>query len=125
MSNLSPLSHASLWNRRITPLTVVARMSYYVETNGGNSAMNRTATVRARIEPSLKTDVEKLLSRLGITTTEAITMFFSQIRLRKGLPFMVELPSEITRQTFEATNRGAELHHYENLDEMFKALDKC
>ncbi len=46
--------------------------------------MNRTATVRARVEPSLKEDVEQLLHRLGVTTTEAITMFYSQIRLRQG-----------------------------------------
>ena len=77
------------------------------------------------MEPGLKSDVEKLLERLGVTTTEAINMFFSQIRMRKGLPFSVEVPSESTRQTFEATDRGAELHSYGSLDDMFKALDKC
>lgn len=87
--------------------------------------MNRTTTVRARIEPDLKSEVETLLTNLGVTTTEAITMFFSQIRLRKGLPFPVEVPNEITRRTFEATDSGKELHAYENLDELFKALDKC
>jgi len=87
--------------------------------------MNRTATVRARIEPNLKSDVERLLERLGVTTSEAITMFFSQIRLRKGLPFPVEVPNEKTQRTFESTDRGEGLHAYENLDEMFKALDKC
>ena len=87
--------------------------------------MNRTATVRARMEPGLKSDVEDLLERLGVTTTDAITMFFSQIRLRQGIPFPVEVPNESTRRTFEATDRGEELHAYRNLDEMFKALDKC
>ena len=87
--------------------------------------MSRTTTVRARIEPSLKSDVEKLLARLGVTTTEAITMFFSQIRLRQGLPFPVEVPNEITQRTFEATDRGEDIHTYGSLDEMFEALDKC
>jgi DNA-damage-inducible protein J len=87
--------------------------------------MNRTATVRARIEPHLKSDVEKLLRRLGMTTTEAIAIFYSQIRLRKGLPFPVEVPNEITRKTFEATDRGECLHTYDSLDRMFEALDKC
>lgn len=87
--------------------------------------MSRTATVRARIAPDLKADVEKLLEHLGVTTTDAITMFFNQIRLRKGLPFPVELPNDVTRRAFEATDRGAELHAYDNVDEMFKALDKC
>ncbi len=87
--------------------------------------MNRTATVRARIEPDLKADVEKLLHRLGVTTTEAITMFYSQIRLRQGLPFPVEVPNAVTCKTFEATDRGEELNTHNSLDDMFEALDKC
>jgi DNA-damage-inducible protein J len=86
--------------------------------------MSRTATVRARIQPELKTEVEELFDRLGVTTSEAITMFFSQVRIRKGLPFAVEIPNEITRRTFESTDRGEELHAYRNLDEMFEALDR-
>ena len=87
--------------------------------------MNRTATVRARVEPGLKADVEKLLHRLGVTTTEAITMFYSQIRLRQGLPFPVEVPNVTTQKTFEATDRGEDLNTFDSLDEMFEALDKC
>ena len=87
--------------------------------------MNRTATIRARVEPDLKNDVEKLLHRLGLTTTEAITMFYSQIRLRQGLPFPVEVPNATTRKTFEATDRGEEINTFDSLDKMFEALDKC
>lgn len=87
--------------------------------------MSRTTTVRARVEPGLKADVEKLFQRLGITTTEAITMFYSQIRLRQGLPFPVKIPNATTRKTFEATDRGEDLQSFDTLDEMFEALDKC
>jgi DNA-damage-inducible protein J len=69
--------------------------------------------------------VERLLRRLGISTTEAINLFYSQIRLRKGLPFPVEVPNEQTRKTFEATDRGEGLNAYESLDQMFEALDRC
>ena len=87
--------------------------------------MNRTATVRARIEPRLKADVDKLLHRLGMSTTEAINLFYNQIRLRQGIPFPVSVPNASTRKTFEATDRGEELHSYNSIDEMFEALDKC
>jgi DNA-damage-inducible protein J len=90
-----------------------------------DSIMSRTATVRARIAPSLKADVEKLLDRLGLTATEAITLFYSQIRLRQGLPFPVEIPNAATRKTFEATDRGEGLNTYDSIDKMFAALDKC
>jgi len=52
----------------------------------------KEAVVRARVEPSLKEDAEKVFSELGINTTEAIRMFLSQVRLRKGLPFVVQIP---------------------------------
>jgi DNA-damage-inducible protein J len=87
--------------------------------------MSRVATVRARVEPELKADVERLLGRLGLSTTEAINLFYCQIRLRRGLPFPVEVPNETTRRTFESTDRGEDLHAYESLDAMFEALDKC
>jgi len=52
----------------------------------------KEAVVRARVDSNLKTDAEKVFSALGINTTEAIRMFLSQVRLRKGLPFAVEIP---------------------------------
>jgi DNA-damage-inducible protein J len=85
--------------------------------------MSRTATVRARVEPRLKADVDKLLRRLGMSTTEAINLFYTQIRLRHGLPFPIEVPNETTKRTFETTDRGEDLHAYDSLEAMFEALD--
>jgi len=93
--------------------------------SSGRNAMNRTATIRARVEPELKVDVEKLLHQPGLSTTEAINLFYSQVRLRQGLSFPVEIPNAETRETFEATDRGEDLNSYESLDEMFEALDRC
>lgn len=87
--------------------------------------MSKTATVRARVEPDLKADAEKVFNRVGLSTTEAINLFYSQVRLRRGLPFPVEVPNETTRRTFESTDRGEDLRTYESLDAMFEALDRC
>jgi DNA-damage-inducible protein J len=51
----------------------------------------KEAIVRARVDSKLKSESEVILSRLGLTTTEAIRMLFAQIRLRGGLPFQVML----------------------------------
>ena len=53
--------------------------------------MNRTATIRARIEPDLKNEVEKILMNLGLTGSDAINLLYRQIRLRKGVPFELTL----------------------------------
>jgi DNA-damage-inducible protein J len=100
-------------------------MGHHFDVTLEDSIMRRTATVRARVAPSLKADVEKLLDRLGMTATEAITLFYHQIRLHKGFPFSVDLPNAITRKTFEATDRGEGLNTYDSIDKMFAALDKC
>jgi len=52
----------------------------------------KDAVVRARVSPDLKADAEKVFETLGINTTEAIRMFLSQVRLRRGLPFTVVVP---------------------------------
>lgn len=52
----------------------------------------KTAVVTTRMEPMLKEDVENILTKLGITTSQAIMMYFKQISLTKGLPFAVQIP---------------------------------
>ena len=56
--------------------------------------------ITARTEQELKTEVEDILKTLGISTTEAINIFFKQVKLRRGLPFPVEIPNEETLRTF-------------------------
>lgn len=51
----------------------------------------KDAVVRARVQPDLKADAERIFEKLGINTAEAIRMFLSQVRLRGGLPFPVEV----------------------------------
>jgi len=58
----------------------------------------KTAIINARIKPDLKGDVEQILAQLGITTTQAITMFFEQIRMNGGIPFPLKIPNNETQQ---------------------------
>ncbi len=84
--------------------------------------MSKTATVRARIEPDLKIRVENIFQKLGLSTTEAINLFYKQVELQQGLPFEVKIPNEITQKTLEKTDRGEELNHCDNLENMFEQL---
>ena len=82
----------------------------------------KTATIRARLEPDLKDQAEKVLCRVGLTTTEAITLFYRQVVLHRGLPFAVRIPNRTTRKTMISTDRGDDLHRYASADEMFEDL---
>lgn len=55
--------------------------------------MAKSANLYARIEPDIKEQAETILSVLGIPASNAITMFYKQIILQKGLPFEVKLPA--------------------------------
>ncbi|MBE9064497.1 type II toxin-antitoxin system RelB/DinJ family antitoxin [cf. Phormidesmis sp. LEGE 11477] len=84
--------------------------------------MAKEATVRARIDPGLKAEVEDLFEALGLSTTEAITLFYHQVKLHKGLPFDVAIPNEVTRRVFEETDAGENLVQFQTADAMFENL---
>ncbi len=84
--------------------------------------MAKIATVRARIEPWLKEDVEKLFKKMGISTTEAINLFYRQVKLRNGLPFNVVIPNKTTEKVFKDTDARRNLIRCEDADDMFDKL---
>lgn len=53
--------------------------------------MANTKAVYARIDSKLKEDAEKILEQVGLTPSAAISMFYKQITMRKGLPFEVRV----------------------------------
>lgn len=55
--------------------------------------MANTSAVYARIDTNLKDSAEGILSQLGISPSSAIQMLYSQIVLKKGMPFELRLPS--------------------------------
>ena len=55
--------------------------------------MAKSANLYARIEPDVKEQAESILTALGISASNAITMFYKQIILQRGMPFDVKLPA--------------------------------
>jgi len=84
--------------------------------------MAKISTVRARIEPELKADVEKLFKELGISTTEAINLFYRQVKLRNGFPFNVVIPNKMTERVFKDTDAKRNLIRCEDANDMFQKL---
>jgi DNA-damage-inducible protein J len=82
----------------------------------------KSAMIRARVEPKLKQDVEKLFAKLGLSSSEAIQLFYAQVRLRKGLPFDVVIPNATTRTTLRRSDEGKGLGSAKNADDLFEQL---
>jgi DNA-damage-inducible protein J len=61
----------------------------------------KNAVVNVRMESELKSEVEAIFKQLGMNTTQAITMFFEQIRLYRAIPFQIKLANQETIKAME------------------------
>ena len=80
--------------------------------------MAKTETIRARVEPELKHQAEALLRELGLSATEAITLFYRQVTMHRGLPFEVKIPNAETTEALHQAESGAGLSEYTSLEEL-------
>ncbi len=85
-------------------------------------SLNKSAMIRARVDPALKDEVESLFAQLGLSATQAITLFYQQVRLNRGLPFEVRVPNAVSQQTFAQTDADENIVRCENADDMFARL---
>ena len=86
--------------------------------------MNRTTFIHARIEPRTKSKAEGIFRRLGLSPTEAIRLFYHQVCLRRGLPFPVHVPNDLTRQTLDKSNQDEEVESFDSLESMFASWER-
>ena len=84
--------------------------------------MIKSAMIRARMDPALKEEVERLFAELGLTTTQAITLFYQQVKLNGGLPFLVRTPNTVTRRTFAETDAGQNIVECDDAEDLFTHL---
>lgn len=78
--------------------------------------MTKSEMIRARVEPELKREAETVFSKLGLSATQAITLFYKQVTLQQGLPFAVKIPNAETREALQNAYDGEDLTEYESLD---------
>lgn len=84
--------------------------------------MSKTATIRARVEPGLKNEVEDILAHLGLTASETIHLLYRQIKLQRGLPFEVRIPNDLTARTLHESKAGKNVKHFATKRELYADL---
>jgi DNA-damage-inducible protein J len=83
--------------------------------------ITKKATVNTRIAPKLKTQAEIILRKVGLSSAEAVRLFYMQICLNKGLPFEVKIPNKETIKAMQNADQR-KTHKAKNVDELFKDL---
>ncbi|MCL4502538.1 MAG: type II toxin-antitoxin system RelB/DinJ family antitoxin [Deltaproteobacteria bacterium] len=84
--------------------------------------MPKSASIHARIKPELKEEAEAILKELGLNASQAITLFYQQIKLTRGLPLVLRVPNETTRQTLDDTDAGKNLVYCRDAEDLFECL---
>ena len=60
--------------------------------------MPKNGFVQARVDENLKINIEHLFEQLGLSMTDALTLFFKQCIIHNGLPFYIRLPKNNTAE---------------------------
>jgi DNA-damage-inducible protein J len=84
--------------------------------------MAKTEAIKARVEPRLKAEAERILDELGLDASDAIRVFYKQVVLRKGLPFDVAMPNKATQRAMREVQEGRGLTKYKDTAEMREKL---
>ena len=91
--------------------------------------MAKTSSIHVRIEPEIKREVEAILSNLGMTSAEAISIYLRQIILNSGIPFEIKTP-QFSDEMLEAIKEADEIMKnpdaypsYNSVDELMEALN--
>tara|TARA_B100000315_G_scaffold155242_1_gene143747 strand:- start:357 stop:740 length:384 start_codon:yes stop_codon:yes gene_type:complete len=89
------------------------------------TVMAKTEMIRARVEPDLKHDAETVFSKLGLSPTEAITLFYKQVTLQHGLPFEVRIPNTETLEAMRQAREKDGLTKYDGVDDLMADFDNA
>ena len=83
-----------------------------------------TTTVKAQVDPVLKTNAEATLRALGLDMSSAVRMFLNQVVLRGAIPFDVALPGP-NRKTLAAIadSYSGRVEKADSVDALFSSVE--
>ncbi len=84
--------------------------------------MAKNAYINARVDKRVKDKAQKVLSKVGMTTTDAVNLFLHQIILHNGLPFEVRVPNKDTRAALAELEAGKGDVHTGATKDIFKDI---
>lgn len=84
--------------------------------------MHKVAMVNARIEPKLKLQAEIILHKVGLTSAEAVRLFYMQVCLHNGLPFEVKIPNKETLKAMHDADKR-KTQKAKSVEDLFKKME--
>jgi DNA-damage-inducible protein J len=90
------------------------------------TTINKTAVVRARIEPKVKRTAEGILKRLGVSHSTFINMSYRAVVEANGIPLSLHIPNKETAAVLTAARKPAERKKYQKastLDDFVSSMN--
>lgn len=79
----------------------------------------KTEMVRARVSSELKHESEIILSELGMSMSDAIRIFLSQVKLRHEFPIELKRPN---KETLKAMQEPVTEDEYNSASDLFSGI---
>jgi DNA-damage-inducible protein J len=84
-----------------------------------------TEMIHTRVDSALKKDATAILSEFGMSMSDAMRIFLSQVVRTKSFPLELKIPNETTLAAMEETEAliKAKKAKFSNAEELFNALE--
>ena len=89
--------------------------------------ISKISVIQTRVDPALREKTDTILTKLGLSTSDAIRIFLEQVILHRGLPFEVKLPT-VSMESASKTSQWdekTELKFQNALDSIDKKYGKA
>jgi len=84
--------------------------------------MSLQTNISIRVDNSIFGEVENVLTNLGLTTQQAIDVFFRQVVLNQGLPFNVSIPKKEMNETTIKAMEEKKLVNFNSVEALYEDL---
>jgi DNA-damage-inducible protein J len=75
------------------------------------------------LNADIKEKAKEILSRYGLSLSDAVNIFLTQVVLEKGIPFRIQIPNETTKRVLEEVREKKNLEEV-TLDSLFSEVER-
>ncbi len=94
-----------------------------VISNKGLELKVKNIKISVRIDPATKKGAELVFKKLGLTPSQAITLFYQQTVLQEGMPFLTLTPNSLTAETLENARSRSDLKDFDTIEDLLIDLE--
>ena len=69
-------------------------------------------TTSVKLDKVAKEEAKAIFKQLGLTMGEAFNLFLHQVQLKKGLPFDVRIPTDLTKKVLDEGSQGKNIEDF-------------